>query len=88
MNVRNHLIFGVHITERIRHVPTVQQLLSEYGCYIKTRLGLHEVDQNSCSPNGLLVLEMFGDEAKCQELFEKLNAVEGVEVKKIVFGHP
>jgi len=85
---KNHIVYGVHITERLRHVPDVQHLLSEYGCFIKPRLGLHEVDEKFCSPNGLLILEMAGDERKCQELFDKLNAVEGVEVKKIVFEHP
>lgn len=83
-----HLIYGVHITERLKHVPSVQHLLSEYGCYIKTRLGLHEVSERACSPNGLLILEMFGEEAKCHELFDKLNAIEGVEVKEIIFEHP
>lgn len=88
MSVKNHVIYGVHITERLRHVPAVQQLFSEYGCYIKTRLGLHDVDENSCSPSGLVVLEMYGDPNKCRELFDKLNAVEGVEVKQMVFNHP
>jgi hypothetical protein len=88
MNQSKHLILGVHITERLKHVATVQGLLSEYGCYIKTRLGLHEVSEKFCSPNGLLILEMFGDETKCKELGQKLNAVEGVEVQKMHFDHP
>ena len=83
----NHIILGVHITDRIKHVKMVQELLTQYGCNIKTRLGLHEVDGNSCSPNGLLVLELVGDEGKCGELASKLNAVEGVEVKQMVFEH-
>lgn len=88
MEKKRHLIYGVHITERLRHVPTVQNLFSEYGCYIKMRLGLHDVDDRSCSPNGLILLEMYGDETKCRELFDKLNAVEGVEVKEMIFEHP
>jgi len=88
MKKEKHIIFGVHITERIKHVPQVQQLLSAYGCNIKTRLGLHEVGPDVCSPNGLLVLEMYGDEKKCGELKDKLNAVEGVECKAMTFEHP
>lgn len=84
----DHLLYGVHITNRITHVAQVQGLLTEYGCYIKTRLGLHEVSTEFCSPNGLLLLEMFGDHAKCEELFDKLNKINGVEVKAIKFGHP
>jgi hypothetical protein len=88
MQQKKHVVYGVHITERLRHVPDVQHVLSEYGCFIKMRLGLHEVDDKYCSPNGLILLEMSGEEPKCQELFDKLNAIEGVEVKKMIFEHP
>ena len=88
MKKQKHIVFGIHITERLVHVPQVQGLLSEYGCNIKTRIGLHEVADNACSPNGLLLLEMFGDSKRSYELMDKLNAVEGVEVKAIEFEHP
>lgn len=84
----NHIIFGVHITDRIKHVKGVQELFTEYGCNIKTRLGLHEVDGKSCSPNGLLILELVGEMPTCQQLANKLNALEGVEVKQMIFDHP
>jgi hypothetical protein len=85
---KKHIIFGVHITDRIHHAGEVQALLTEYGCNIKTRLGLHEVSETACSPNGLLILEMFGDEARCEELAHKLTTKHNVEVKKMVFEHP
>jgi hypothetical protein len=81
-----HIIFGIHITNRFTHVPEAQSLFTEYGCNIKTRLGLHEVE-NKCSPNGLVLLEMYGDEARCHELAAKLAAIEGLEVQKMVFTH-
>jgi len=83
----NHVILGIHINDRVHHVKGVQALLTEYGCNIKTRLGLHDVDGNYCSPNGLLVLELVGDQGKCHELADKLGALEGVEVKQMVFVH-
>ena len=83
-----HLIFGVHVNDRVHRVPDVQKLLTEYGCYIKTRIGLHHVDDNACSPRGLILLKMFGDESKCHELSAKLSGMEGVEVKEMVFDHP
>ena len=36
-----HHICGVHITERLEHALQVQQVLTEFGRNIKTRLGLH-----------------------------------------------
>ncbi|HUW61501.1 MAG TPA: hypothetical protein VMZ06_10880 [Candidatus Bathyarchaeia archaeon] len=84
--MNKHIILGVHITDRFKHVPEAQRLFTEYGCNIKTRLGLHEVE-NYCSPNGIILLEMHGDEARCLELAEKLAALDGLEVQKMVFTH-
>jgi hypothetical protein len=84
--MEDHIILGVHINDRFRHVSLVQNLFTEYGCNIKTRLGLHEVE-NVCSPNGLVLLELVGERARCDELERKLTAVDGVDVKKMVFPH-
>jgi hypothetical protein len=88
MPLSKHIILGVHITDRIHNVSLVQNLLTEYGCSIRTRLGLHDAESGFCSPNGLLVLEMTDDEARATQLMGKLNALEGVEVKKMTFDHP
>ncbi|MFP4502031.1 MAG: hypothetical protein ACLFTT_13600 [Candidatus Hydrogenedentota bacterium] len=82
-----HLILGVHLQDRTKDATKVQQLLTEYGCNIKTRIGLHEVDETYCSSGGVLLLEMFGDDATCLELRDKLNAIEEVEVKEMTFEH-
>jgi hypothetical protein len=84
----NHVILGVHITERLKNAPLVQETLSEFGGKIKTRLGLHEVDGNHGSPNGLLLLEMVGGEAQATRLADRLSAIDGVYCKKMVFDHP
>jgi hypothetical protein len=76
------------MTNRFRHAGDVQGLLTLYSAHIKTRLGLHEVRNGESSPNGLIVLEMWGDDRKCQELFDRLNAIAEVEVKAISFEHP
>jgi hypothetical protein len=45
MPLAQHIILGVHITDRIHHVHAVQNLLTEYGCSVRTRLGLHEAQE-------------------------------------------
>jgi hypothetical protein len=55
--MEKHIIVGVHITERVKHAGDVQKVLTDFGCQIRTRLGLHEADQNLCSPNGMILLE-------------------------------
>lgn len=79
------LILGIHLTNRMNEAPRVQQLLTDYGCNIRTRLGLHAVDESFCDSKGLLLLEMFGDNDTCQELASKLAAIEGLEVKQMEF---
>ena len=83
-----HLIYGVHLDDRVKEAPDVQKVFTEFGCYIKTRIGLHHVDDNLCSPRGLILLEMIGDEQKCEELKQRLQAMKGLEVKEMVFEHP
>jgi desulfoferrodoxin-like iron-binding protein len=84
----DHVILGVHITDRVKHVPNVQSVLTQFGCNIKTRLGLHHVNESFCSPNGLMLIEFVGDEAQSESMVSQLAAVEGVQVKRMVFGHP
>jgi hypothetical protein len=78
---------AVHITDRVHHVDAVQHLFTEFGCSIKTRLGLHEAGHGFCSPNGIVILEMTGPGEPITQLKEKLNDLEGVEAKTITFEH-
>lgn len=83
-----HIVMGVHITERVKHATDVQRVLTEFGCQIRTRLGLHEADEKRCSSNGLILLELMDDDAKVVELKQALAAIDGVEVQTMTFDHP
>ncbi|MBN2528441.1 MAG: hypothetical protein JXR76_18780 [Deltaproteobacteria bacterium] len=87
MNRELHIIVAIHITDRIRHAGELQQILSQYGCYIKTRLGLHEASDSYCSTNGIIILEMLGNESKADSMVAEIENIVGVEVQKIVFDH-
>ncbi len=82
-----HVILGVHIQNRVKNAPDIQKLLTDYGCNIKTRIGLHEVGDNFCSGSGVILLEMVGEKAKAEELMGRLNSYDGVEAQQMVFGH-
>jgi hypothetical protein len=86
-NEKTHILLAIHVTNRVKNASMLQALLSEYGCYIKTRLGLHEAGENYCSPNGIIILEFVSDEQKKDELVSKINAIVGVELKEIIFRH-
>ena len=85
--MEKHILLIIHVTDRLKHAPEMQTVLTEFGCCIKTRLGLHDTSKDFCSPNGLIVLEMSGDEEKAASLESKLLRVEGIEVEKVVFDH-
>ncbi len=82
-----HVILGVHITNRVKSVPDVQELFTKYGCSIRTRIGLHDVHDDYCSPSGMILLEMSGEKKAIKKLEKKLKAIKGVDVQKMVFEH-
>ncbi len=47
------IILGIQVTNRLTKAPEVEKLFTQYGCNIKTRLGLHDVNETSFSPTGL-----------------------------------
>ncbi len=78
-------ILGVYIADRTKEAGKVQEVLTKYGCNIKTRIGLHEVDQNHCSTYGLIILELCGDEDDMNALEKGLADIPGVDMQKMTF---
>ena len=78
-------VLGLLVTNRVVNATEVQKVLTECGCSIKTRIGLHEVDNNICSPAGLILLELFGDDKAYDEVEGKLKDIKGLQVQKMVF---
>ncbi len=81
-----HVVVGLHLTDRFQQATRVQSLLTEYGHQIKTRIGLHRTEELG-TPQGVILLEIVGDDAGRVALVEKLREVPGVEVQEIVFEH-
>jgi len=71
----------IKIDHRSTEATKVQGLLTEYGCSIKVRLGLHEVSKEFCANDGLVILEVEGNDL--MELVDKLNSIEFVTAKLI-----
>jgi len=79
------MVFGIQVTNRAKNAGQVQKILTDYGCNIRTRIGLHEVDDKVCSPSGLILLELYGKEQDILKMEETLKAIDGVIVQKMVF---
>ena len=78
-------IMGIMITDRIKDATELQKVLTEYGCLIKTRLGLHEVSNNTGSKKGLLVLEVIGKKSEWEKFEFAVKSLDGVELKYMDF---
>ena len=74
-------IMALTIDHRVAKAPVIQTILTKYGCIIKTRLGLHEANEESCSERGLIILHVSSDASEIEKLEKDLNIVEGVTVK-------
>lgn len=61
----------------------VQQVLTAWGCLIKTRLGIHDGVLDDCSDEGLLILELIGKGEDKQEMVRKVELIQGVSVKLV-----
>ena len=80
------LIIGINVPSFVKNSGEIQKVLTEYGCSIRTRLGLHDVAEGICSPTGLILVDFINNEAKADEMIEKiLKANPDVEIKKMLF---
>lgn len=83
----SHIIIGIHVQNRVQNASDIQKILTEHGCSIKTRLGLHEVQGSFCAAGGIIILEMVGDGPEMEQMVKRLTAIDGVDVQKMVFDH-
>lgn len=76
-------ILLILIGSRKETAVKVQQILTGWGCTIKTRLGLHDGILDNCSDSGLLILEICGSDEQNQELARKIALLPGVSSKLV-----
>jgi hypothetical protein len=78
-------ILGIMVLEKEKLALQLQKIFTKYGCSIKTRLGLNELDIPEVGSAGLIILELMGDEEECQRLENELQVLEGVTLRKMTF---
>lgn len=76
-------IMLILVSHRSKSAIEVQKLLTEWGCSIKTRLGIHDGVGDRCSDSGLIVLELVGDKIKNEDLLKKMKALDGVSAQLV-----
>jgi hypothetical protein len=76
-------ILLILVGQRKEEAVKVQQILTGWGCMIKTRLGIHDGVLDNCSDSGLVIIELVGEDEKKQELARKLSVLPGVSSKLV-----
>ena len=77
-------IISIKISNRLESAVSVQEILTKYGCIIKTRIGLHEEINGQCSPRGLILLEIINDEESIK-IANELCDIEEIEIQQMKF---
>lgn len=75
-------IMAVVLNNRVQNAVKFQDVLTESGCIIKTRLGLHDAG-DACTNEGLIILQLAGSGEEIGELKDKINAIEGAKAELI-----
>lgn len=86
--MRDHIIVGVHVTNRAKNAVEVQQILTQNGALIRTRLGLHDLEGDAVAPSGIILLEVVGSEDQIDGMCDALRRLPGVQVQRMFFSHP
>lgn len=79
------IIIGLKLSTRMEFATNLQEILSKYGCNIKTRIGLHDINDGKCSDFGIILLEFIGDNNLLNIFIKELSAIEYMNVKIMNF---
>lgn len=79
MNCR--YIIGIRVDHRKSNAVHLQKALTEFGCAIKLRVGLHETGDDFCSDDGLIMLQVCAKKEEAEHMTAAFNDLEGVFAK-------
>jgi len=80
----DYQVVAAKVEDREGAARDLQKVLTDHGCIIKVRLGLHDLPANACSPAGLVLMEVEGEAAEIGALVDELNALDAVTAKHII----
>jgi hypothetical protein len=78
-------ILILELDKRRATATDAQDIMTEHGCIIKTRLGIHDGVLDKCSDTGIIILELVGTKKERLDLEKKLKRLTGVKTKATHF---
>jgi hypothetical protein len=77
--MKKESIIAIRCGDRRENADELQKVLTEFGCSIKMRLGLHEAG-NACSNEGLILLQLVDNSSEIKKLEATLSAIDGIRI--------
>ena len=72
-------IIGIELENRQENAIKLQEILSKYGCSIKTRIGLHDMGEYKCLNYGIVLIEVID---KVNEIYDELDKYWKIQIMK------
>lgn len=79
--MKHNTIMAILVDKRTDAAPEVQKVLTEHGCVINNRLGIHE--SSTCADEGMIILDITVSDDEVDQLKNELRSIEGVKVKSM-----
>lgn len=76
-------LVAVKVGHREDSATKVQAILTSFGCNIKVRLGLHDLPEGTCSPFGLIILQVTAQKEELKKFLDDLNQLDDVVAKSL-----
>ena len=81
-------ILGLYINHRLKDTLLLQNTLSKYGCIIRTRLGLNDINMtldDKTNNGNIIILELVGSANEILNLERELMNIDGLQVDRMMF---
>lgn len=72
-------IIGITLDNRQEQAVKFQEIITLYGCSIRTRIGLHNIGEYKCVNNGIILLEVVD---KINEIYDTLSKYWKVQIMR------
>ena len=72
-------IIGIQVSNRLEEATKLQEILTKYGCLIKTRIGLHDMGEYKCLNYGIVLIQVVD---KINEIYDELSKHWHIQIMK------
>lgn len=77
-------LLAIRVVDRIKESGNTQKVLTSHSDMILTRLGFHELNEQVCSREGYIALQLKDDIDAYNNFRNDLNRIYGIEIKALI----